>query len=218
MIFRLFIFPTPPARHLTAVMTDHRQPGLFAHSEAFTSKYVRNSDGTGRDIGMPRQARAAVRQTAEFRPTEAAMEVCEGLFVTGPIPRVTDFECTGGLFFKDGNCRQPDDLIDDQAAFLETSTGVVVILGCAHAGIINTLRYVRELLPGRPIHTVIGGTHLAGADEMRMNKTVEALRTFDIQRLFPLHCTGFAATARLWKELPDRVSICPVGTRLELGT
>ncbi len=191
---------------------------VFAHPEAFTGKYARNSDGTSRDIGMPEEIGTAVLQTANVRLIEAPTEVCDGLLVTGPIPRVTDFESTGGPFFKDGDCRQPDDLVDDQAAFLETPAGVVVILGCAHAGVINTLEYVKELLPGRPIHTVIGGTHLAGADEVRMDRTVEALRTFDIQRLFPLHCTGFPATARLWREFPDRVSTCPVGTRLELGT
>jgi len=188
----------------------------YAHPRAMEEKYARNADGTGRYIGMAADSRNALHTPFELRKTEAPIEIGEGLTVTGPIPRVTDFEDTGGPFFKDPECRHPDDLADDQAAFLETSAGTIVILGCAHAGIVNTLSYVTQLVPDRPIHTVIGGTHLVSADEKRMNKTVEALRAIDIQRLFPLHCTGFQAAARLWKEFPDRVRACPVGTKVEL--
>jgi len=131
------------------------------------------------------------------------------------VPRRNDFETTGGAFFRDEACRQPDELVDDQAAFLESPSGTVVILGCAHAGIVNTLRYVRELAPGRPIHTVIGGTHLAAAGPERMDRTVEALKELDVRRIWPLHCTGFAAAARLWEALPGRVSVCPVGSVVE---
>jgi 7,8-dihydropterin-6-yl-methyl-4-(beta-D-ribofuranosyl)aminobenzene 5'-phosphate synthase len=189
----------------------------YAHPRALADKYARNADGTGRYIGMAVESRKVLTESFELRTTEAPTEIAEGFMVTGPIPRVTDFEDTGGPFFKDAECRQPDDLIDDQAAFLETSAGTVVILGCAHAGIVNTLSYVTQLVPDRPIHTVIGGTHLVSADEKRMNKTVEALRAIDIQRLFPLHCTGFQAAARLWTEFPGRVRACPVGTSVELA-
>jgi len=195
-----------------------REQGVvaYAHPRAMEDKYARNADGTGRYIGMAADSKTALHTSFGLRKTEAPIEVDEGLMVTGPIPRVTDFEDTGGPFFTDAECLQPDDLTDDQAAFLETSAGTVVILGCAHAGIVNTLRYIAQLTPNRPIHTVMGGTHLVTANERRMTKTVEALRAIDIQRLFPLHCTGFQAAARLWKEFPDRVRACPVGTKVEL--
>lgn len=195
-----------------------REKGVvaYAHPRAMEDKYARNADGTGRYIGMATDSRNALHTSFELLKTEAPAEVGEGLMVTGPIPRVTDFEDTGGPFFKDAECRQPDDLIDDQAAFFETSAGTIVVLGCAHAGIVNTLNYIMQLVPDRPIHTVMGGTHLVTANERRMTKTVEALRAIDIQRLFPLHCTGFQAAARLWKEFPNRVRACPVGTRVAL--
>lgn len=190
---------------------------VFAHPEALADKYARNANGTSRAIGIPAESQSALAHGTEIHHTASPTEVGEGLWVTGPIPRHTDFEHTGGSFFKDAACTQPDDLVDDQAAFIDIRDGLLVILGCAHSGIINTLRYVKELLPERPIHTVIGGTHLVTADEARMGRTVESLREFDIQRLVPLHCTGFPAAARLWKDFPDRVSMCPVGTRLNLG-
>ena len=196
--------------------SDNQPCPVFIHPDALAPKYARNSDGTSRPIGMSEDSRSALVHRSRTQATSSPTEIWAGLSVTGPIPRLTDFEDTGGTFFKDEGCLEPDDLIDDQAAFLQTPDGVAVILGCAHAGIVNTLLCIKELLPGRRIHTVIGGTHLATAGSRRMRKTIEALRELQVQRLLPLHCTGFAAAARLWKEFPGRVSICPVGTRLEL--
>lgn len=191
---------------------------VFAHPEAFKDKYARKADGTSRYIGMPVYARETLPRATDVTPVGAPTEIGEGISVTGPIPRHTDFEDTGGPFFEDEACTQPDDLLDDQAAFIDTPNGVVVILGCAHAGVINTLRYIQTLVPHRPMHAVIGGMHLVTADEMRLSRTVDALREFDVQHLVPLHCTGFAAAARLWNGFSGRVSVCPVGTVLEMGT
>ena len=189
---------------------------VFAHQLALTDKYAKHSGGTIRDIGMPTYTRQLLQTSTELTLTDAPIEISEGISVTGPIPRHTDFEDIGGPFFKDEACREPDELIDDQAAFVDTPDGIVVILGCAHSGIINTLRYIKKLHPKRPIHTVIGGTHLVTANETRIRKTVEALREFEIQRLLPLHCTGFAAAARLWNEFPGHVSTCAAGSVMEI--
>ena len=199
------------------ILGDAGRKRVFAHPEAFTGKFARSPDGTSREVGMPARTSAVLQESSDITPTREPTGICEGLSVTGPIPRLTDFEGVGGPFFKDEECRRPDGLVDDQAAVVETEDGIAVILGCAHAGIINTLRYVGELFRGQAIHTVIGGTHLVAADETRMDKTVGALREFDVQRFFPLHCTGFSAAAHLWREFPGRVSACPVGTRLDLG-
>jgi len=193
-----------------------RRITVYAHPAAFDPKYVRNPDGTARDAGMPFLNEQMVRELAELIWVEGPTEICEGLTLTGPIPRQTDFEDTGGPFFKDPNCSEPDELIDDQAAFFETLSGTVVVLGCAHAGVINTLRYVQTLTNNRPIHTVIGGMHLHSASPERMDKTVAELHRLDVQRLIPCHCTGFAAMARLWNEFPDRCKACPVGTVVEV--
>jgi len=191
-------------------------PGVpvYAHPAAGQPKYARNPDGTGRDIGMP--DRDGVQSRAAFVWVDAPSEVGEGLMLTGPVPRTTDFEDTGGAFFLDSSCTQPDDLIDDQAAFVETPSGTCVVLGCAHAGIINTLHHVRTLTGNRPIHTVVGGMHLLNASPFRMSRTVAELRRLGVRRLLPCHCTGFAAMAQLWTEFPHACAGCPVGTVLDL--
>ncbi|MBN2301429.1 MAG: MBL fold metallo-hydrolase [Lentisphaerae bacterium] len=201
---------------LYAVLNKVKEIKVFAHPETLSDKYAQNRDGTARDIGIPVKSKKTLQNSATLVPTESPTETGDGFVITGPIPRTTDYENTGGPFFKDKTCQQPDDLVDDQAAFLDTPSGIIVILGCAHAGIINTLKYIKQLLPKRPIHTVIGGTHLLTANETRMTKTIAALREMNIQRLLPLHCTGFAAAARLWKEFPNHVALCPVGTMIKL--
>jgi len=169
------------------------------------------------EIGIPFLDEQKVREKSEIVWTETPTEVCEGLQVTGPIPRTNGFEDTGGPFFKDKGCVEPDELVDDQAAFIETPAGTFVILGCTHAGVINTLRHVQTLTDNRPIHTVVGGMHLLNASPERMDKTMAELRRLDVKRLLPCHCTGFAAMARLWNEFPGRCAACPVSTVVEVS-
>ena len=190
---------------------------VYAHPAALQPKYSRRADGLGRDAGVSADSKKALAERAEVVWVEAPTDVCEGFRLTGPVPRVTDFEDTGGPFFKDRECAVPDDLIDDQAAFIETPAGSVVILGCAHSGVINILRYVQTLTGNSPIHMVIGGMHLLKAGAERMDKTVAELRRLDVQRLLPCHCTGSAAVTRLWGEFPDRCELCQVGTVVEVA-
>ena len=202
---------------LADVLELENSTALLLHPAALAPRYSRRPDGTPREIGMPEPGVQAVRKRGDAVWTEAPTEVCAGVYVTGPLPRQTDFEDAGGPFFVDCACREPDGFPDDQALYFQTEGGTVVILGCAHAGVVNTLRYVQKLTDGRPIHTVIGGTHLVAASPERMDRTVEELRHTSIQRLMPGHCTGFPAMARLWQEFPCSYAPCPVGTVVEIG-
>ena len=190
---------------------------VYTHPAALRPKYARDTDGAVRSIGISSDSESAARDVAkELIWTKGPVEIARGLFATGEIPRVTDFEDTGGAFFLDEECQQPDPLIDDQAVFCESPSGSVVFLGCAHAGVINTLRHIRQLTSGRPVHTVVGGMHLVGAGPRRMDRTVAELRRLGVRRLAPAHCTGPAATARLWSEFPARCVPSHVGTAMEV--
>lgn len=191
---------------------------IYAHPDALKPKYARNADGSAREIGMPDLSKQAVERHREHLVwTGRPSEVGEGLMVTGPVPRVTGFEDTGGPFFLDPACRTPDPLLDDQAVFFASEHGTVVLLGCAHAGVINTLRYIRELTDGRPIHAVLGGMHLVGASSRRLRSTIDELKRLNIACLGPAHCTGRAATAALCNALPEQYTACHVGTRFEFN-
>ena len=174
-------------------------------------------NGKSYAIGLSDEGREAVQARHDVVMwTTKPTEVAPGLFVTGAVPRVSGFEDTGGPFYLDPEGTVPDLIEDDQALWIDGPEGLTVILGCAHAGVVNTLNLIRSLNPGRPFQTVIGGMHLGSADQVRMDKTVAALRAFDIQRLMPIHCTGFAAAARLWQAFPGRVAKSPVGSRIKV--
>lgn len=192
------------------------RPKVYAHPAAFQSKYARNTDGTVRNIGIPSLDESKVRQKAhELIWTNGPTEICPGLFVTGKIPRVTDFEDTGGPFFLDQQCHQPDPLIDDQAVYFDSSEGTVVLLGCAHAGVINTLQYIRQLTDHKPIHALMGGMHLMNASRERIHRTVESLEQFEIDLLAPAHCTGMVATTELCTAFANTCLPCAVGATME---
>lgn len=193
------------------------QARLFLHPSALEPKFAGNPDGTSRPVGMADAGREAVSEAADCTWTVGPSEVGAGVFVTGEIPRVTDFEDTGGRFYRDPGCTQRDPLMDDQAMFFDTAAGVVVLLGCAHAGVVNTLTYIRQITQGRPIHTVLGGMHLLEAGQRRLDRTLACFRELNIQQLGPAHCTGLVPSARIRTEFGDRCVACSVGSSLVFG-
>ena len=200
---------------LEAVGQISPQARLFLHPAALAPKFAADTDGSSRLIGMPDRAVEMLRKAGpRVVWTDKPTEVMEGVWVTGEIPRRTDFEDTGGRFFLDAARTHPDPLVDDQALYFDTDAGLVVVLGCAHSGVVNTLEYIREVTHGRLISTVVGGMHLLSASPKRMGKTIDAFRHWKIKKLVPAHCTGIPATARLWAAFPGRCAICPVGTSL----
>lgn len=186
---------------------------LFVHPATFERKYSSRT-GECRDIGMPNLSTQDVfRHGWTVVNTLTAMEVTSGLHTTGPIPRVTTFEDVGGPFFLDAAGTQPDPIVDDQALYFTAREGVVVLLGCAHAGVINTLSYIHKLTRGARIHAVIGGMHLLNASPLRLAATTTALQQFGIRLLAPCHCTGSAAIDLLRTLFPQKCQDCGVGSQ-----
>ena len=187
---------------------------VFAHPEALAPKYsVR--DGKVREIGIP-DARADLEALgASFCLDEGPVEIIPGVTATGRVPRVTDFERPGENFQSGPKDRLAHDMIwDDQSLILETAEGPVVVTGCAHAGIVNTLLYASELAGGKRFTAVVGGTHLVGANEEGLARTIEGLRQFDIGRMAPCHCTGFRGQVGLLNAFGDRFTLNRVGDHL----
>jgi 7,8-dihydropterin-6-yl-methyl-4-(beta-D-ribofuranosyl)aminobenzene 5'-phosphate synthase len=199
---------------LAAALSGRRGIEVYAQPEATSLRYARGG-GAAREIGMPASAHEALAQRGTFRPSRLPLPLCGGVRVTGFVPRLTDFENEAGTFYLDADGHIPDPLVDDQAAFVETQLGGVVLLGCAHSGVVNTLRQVESLTKG-PICAVIGGMHLKTASPARIAATVRALRERGVSHVVPCHCTGLEATMALVRELGDRCTPGHVGTVLEL--
>lgn len=187
---------------------------LYAHPAALAPHFIRQADGTTRDVGIGKRSREALRpHMSRIRHTLTVTEVREGVFLTGEIPRATDFESVDDAVAFEASGVETDPILDDQALFFDTQDGVVALLGCAHSGVANTLSYIRQLTDGRPVRAVMGGMHLEAATSEQVACAVEALRKSSIQRIGPAHCTGAIATAWLWREFPHACTACSVGTR-----
>lgn len=167
-------------------------PGITA------ARFSRHADGRLHALGMPETAREALAR-AEARETAGLSAIAPGLWLAGPIPRTSGEDC-GGDFFLDAGCARADAIADEQA--LVSDAGVLVT-GCCHAGIINTMEFVRQALPTVKVHTLVGGLHLLHAGDERLMRTAEYLRAAGIRRLELLHCTGDGAADFLRAALPE---------------
>lgn len=187
---------------------------LAAHPDALLPKYKRNG-AMVKDIGMSPASRAAVEGLEQpVITTPSAREIVPGLWVTGEIPRRHPEETTLEGFCADPGGTIPDPLRDDQALFLDTAQGIVVLLGCAHAGLVNTLDHIRQLTD-RPIRAVLGGTHLRVCPGARLDWTIAALKEFRLRQLVPMHCTGLREAAMLCAAFPDASATGGVGSRFD---
>jgi 7,8-dihydropterin-6-yl-methyl-4-(beta-D-ribofuranosyl)aminobenzene 5'-phosphate synthase len=164
---------------------------------------------------MPESARSALERVPPERLhwTTHPMEVAPGICLTGPIPRLTDYEDIGGPFFVDREGRHSDPIDDDLALCIRTEMGLVVVAGCGHAGVINTLKYAQRLSGAFRIHAVFGGFHLGEASEARVERTMGALAELGPDLIVPCHCTGELGVEKLRQTFGERVHVGSAGAR-----
>jgi len=201
---------------LADALLQHGTTDVYMHPDGFVDRYW-FKDGQCREIGIRHKQGYLESLGAQFKPVTTFTEIFPQVYLTGEVPRVSDFEppdATMKIRSAAGAWIQ-DELRDDLSLVVATERGLVVVLGCAHAGLINILTHVTAQLPGQPIHMVIGGTHLGFADPAQMEATMAALHQFGVQRLGASHCTGLANCARLQQEFGERFFFAAAGTRWE---
>ncbi|MFC2060663.1 MBL fold metallo-hydrolase [Chloroflexota bacterium] len=193
---------------------------LIAHPDALLNRYSEQADGTvvrrGRLLERPLE-RAGVQIVKCKFPHLLAENL---LASTGEVERLTDFETvsTGRFIEREGNLER--DLIrDDQSLVLNLKgKGLVVISGCAHSGIINTIRYARKITQIDRVYAVLGGFHLTGQQfESQTERTVAELVKINPAVVVPMHCTSWKAMLSIYKAMPQAFILSSVGTRFNLG-
>lgn len=190
---------------------------IIAHPDMWAAKYSRREGQADRYIGIPFQRQELESLGAIFNLTTEPVRITDNIMTTGEIPMVTEFEEVDPyLFVKDDTGWQPDKLLDDKALVINAEQGLVVILGCAHRGIINTLYHAQQLTGKKLIHIVLGGSHLFSASEERVWLTIAALRELNVQRLGLCHCTGLPVVSIVAQEFGDGFFFNNTGTRLSL--
>ncbi len=189
---------------------------VIAHPDIWTPKYARLEEQEFY-VGIPFRREELESLGASFNLTREPMHLGDGIMTTGEVPMSTSYEeVDPDIFVKREGKLYPDPLADDLALVIDTEPGLIVILGCAHRGIINTLRHAQKLTSKKLIHTVIGGAHLFRASENQLEQTVGALKEIGIKKLGVSHCTGFYASARLAQEFGDAFFLNNAGTCLTL--
>ena len=191
-----------------------RKVPLIAHPAAFRERWGIAKDG--RKYG-PRIAPRAEWEAAgaEIIQSEGPYQLGPGCWTTGTVPR-RSYEQAGtppSAAYREGDAFVRDLIDDDQAIVIHVrDKGLVVLSGCAHSGIVNTVNYAREISGVDRIHAVLGGFHLAPAKDEEIERTIDEIVKLQPQMVVPSHCTGFKAIARFSSRMPDQFVLGVVGT------
>ncbi len=193
-------------------------PGIevIGHPNVFTDRYIKRPSGEINYIGIPYRRALLEGMGARFILHKTFQEVGPDIFLTGEIPRTTAFEKGDNhLLVKQGDGYIPDPFLDDQSVIVDTPKGLTIILGCAHAGVVNTINYTIDRTGKDKIYAVIGGMHLVSSTPNQIAQTIKALKEFEIGRLGGCHCTGPNASHALASAFGDRFFFANVGTVIE---
>jgi len=191
---------------------------VIAHPDIWTNKYRRRKGKKDKYVGIPFQRQEIESLGANFILTTKPVKVTDNIMTSGEVPMVTDYETIdSGLFVKGDGGWQPDKLLDDLALIINTEKGLVVVLGCAHRGMINTLYHAQQLTNGKPIHTVLGGAHLISASKERIRLTIAALKELGVQKLGLCHCTSLPVVSLLAQEFGNKFFFNITGTTIDIS-
>ena len=199
-----------------AAWLDKGRVPLIAHPAAFRERWWRKDDGTLVGPFTPPPAARWEATGARVIHSEGPYPLAPGCWTTGYVPRLS-FEESGRptkLLYRDGTDFIPDDLDEDQAIVIHLKDkGLVVLSGCAHAGIVNTVEHARQFTGVEKVHAVIGGFHLARASEQEIADTIDYFKSLQPTTLIPSHCTGFKAISQFAREMPDQFVEGVVGVK-----
>jgi 7,8-dihydropterin-6-yl-methyl-4-(beta-D-ribofuranosyl)aminobenzene 5'-phosphate synthase len=190
---------------------------LVLHEDAFRNRLVKFQDG--RKINLPAPNRADLTEAGYnlVEKQSQSLWIEDSILVTGEIPRTNDFEKGFPNHYSeiDGKMENDPLIKDDQAIVLNIKDkGLVIITGCAHAGIINIIKYAKELSGEDRIYALIGGMHLTGGVfEPLIPRTIDELEQLKPNFIIPCHCSGLKALTEIFKNMPNAFIQNSVGTK-----
>lgn len=205
---------------LSELFFPRRNVAVVAHPDVFIPKYAELMQGDTPVrffIGI-KDDRLFLEENRglSFHLTKDYEEIEPGIFFSGQIPRVTDYEKPDAhLKVKQSDDFVQDPLLDDSSLLIETDAGPVILTGCAHSGIVNVMEHFKAKSGHDRFHAVIGGTHLGflGLGE-QLEQTLEAFDRFKVQKIAVSHCTGNEAAAICHHRFKDRFAFANAGWRI----
>jgi len=205
---------------LAEVLKLRGEVDVHAHPHVFLDRKAVHKEN-GKDkikfVGLPFKRGYLETLGARFILKTDFHQVEEGMFLTGEIPRKTPFEKPSTTLFTETDGKTSQDIfLDDQALVLDTPNGLILVLGCAHAGMINTVQHVIQKTGKEKFFAILGGTHLDFMDPEQLDESINVLKRMDLARISVCHCTGMRAASRLHQEFGDRFTYGCVGSVIEV--
>jgi 7,8-dihydropterin-6-yl-methyl-4-(beta-D-ribofuranosyl)aminobenzene 5'-phosphate synthase len=191
---------------------------FYLHPGALRERYALSAKGIVHPAGFPLHVGEALGSRQDrVHWTNGVTHLHPAVFVTGEIPRTTQPEAPGGRFFLDPQCSVPDPLTDDQALVIDTTGGAVVVLGCSHAGVRNTLSWALAHSQTGKLRAMVGGMHLLEAFPEALSHVGDTLERLGPELICPCHCTGEGAKEYLARRFPKAYRHGHVGTMLSFN-
>ncbi|MEN3053062.1 MAG: MBL fold metallo-hydrolase [Candidatus Methanosuratincola petrocarbonis] len=189
---------------------------VFTHGDAFLPRFKRVR-GNLVSIGMPYDPKVLEGSGVSVVASGSPQQVKDWLITTGEVRRESFERPETEFFIGRGGGIEKDGFRDDMGvvAALE-GKGLVVLTGCAHSGVINTVNHAREITGIEEVFAVMGGFHLNDAGEEKLEKTASALKEIGVKKVVPCHCTGFEAACHMRGRLGSAVEPGCAGKRIVL--
>ncbi len=191
---------------------------LVLHPEAFRNpRYLKAREGLKLYFPSFTREKAEAAGVKVVESKEPYVLADGAAVFLGEIPRTTDFEKGAPYLYYEENGEEKKDPIPDDSAlsFHVKGKGLVILSGCAHAGIINTVKYAQQVTGIKKVFVIMGGFHLSGADfDTVIKPTADALKDIDPDYIVPTHCTGRKAIMYIEQEMPDQFILNMSGTKL----
>lgn len=182
----------------TAMQTAHVGEGIFLPRRIDEAAVARYQLPKGVNLDVRETRKSFEAEGGRFVIHGEPKELHPGIWITGPIPRIHPEKNWSPLSQIERNGSLEEDTIpEDQALVISTAKGLVVLAGCGHAGVVNTMEYARKIIPEQPVHAVLGGFHLLALTDEKVGWTGAKMQEFGVEHVLGAHCTGINAVQLL---------------------
>lgn len=197
---------------LAEILKETGKITISAHPDIFSERFNCRKSNAKRLIGIPFSRETLERTGARFDLAVEGRKIADRIYLSGEIPRRIAFKVEDSILtVKKGDRYVPDPFLDDQFILIDCEDGVIMITGCCHAGLINSLLFTRELRPRKRIKAVVGGFHLRSIDHKEMEEIIRMLKSFDLGKIVTGHCTGARAETALARAYKGRFNTMKTG-------
>lgn len=190
---------------------------IYAHPDAFFKKFAAtDKDEPSREIGIPFKITGQEWMKDRIVYTRNPLTLDKGILLSGEICCSSTFEEAPQDFYVEKDGRIEHDIMrDEQMLIIEDDGEVALFLGCSHPGIINSIRHAQKIMPGKSIKLLVAGMHLENVSPMCLQMTIQCMLDIGIQKIVPLHCTGFGAMCEMKRFLGERYLTLYAGDSIE---